>query len=582
MIKKTTFLALICLYCIHNSYAEGTFPLIYNQIFTTKCNNAGCHNNTDKAGGLNLEGTGSDASQNLEKIKAGMYDISPKNTVAMAKKNKLIFPGDPYRSYIFRLFNNGLATDVEIDPAEIPAEHADVMLTNTETEFIRQWIMYNSPISDKVASHDLITPFYAGEGAWNIPPDQAPAKPALNKGFQIHIGPIFLPPWENADQPDVEYGYKYPTLLPEDIEIQKVGADIGSSHHFIVYRFTGSADNKPAGLRKGGVNFNNITMVTAFAQSGLIKLPEGSAFKWDKEVVLDLNPHVVNYSTTAILASDIYINVYTQPVGTAAQEMKIQLIANPAIYIPADGEEYTFEAPSSYPANITYHVWKMSSHAHQKSKAFDVWLRNSDGTKGEHIYSASKYDGTPQCEDIAYDYQHPPSRTFSPFLELPVSKGIIQRATYVNNTDTPATWGETVDDEMMITGIFYVTNTSGIIFPNAQTCFDGTAVEPVGIQTTDNDLLPFITKLNAYAQPNVVAQGKNINFVLQSPEFTTTKLYITDLLGRRIYTSLPIILKEDTPTLLPISTTTNFGTGTFLYTLQSNTGEVVTGKILLY
>ena len=529
--KKTRlpFLAFL-LYSLFtfNVQAQSTGQRVYN-IFQTHCSNAGCHNSSDTASSLDLQGTGGNP---LLDVYNQIYRKSPVNTAAQEAEFQLIYPGDPYRSSIFRYINNGLAGDIELlDLEDAAGIHANIEVSDVEKEMVRQWIVFGAPSSNQeVIDPDLIEEFYAGGGIWASDPQNPPVKPDPSEGFQIHLGPIFLKPSDLSSGllEDVEYLSKY--YLPEylgDVEVKEIETHIGSSHHFIIYEFTdqNAANNMPYGLRT--VNHDNVVLVDAYQESRSTVLPKGTAFRWKQGTVLDLNAHVINYTNTAIAATDVYINVYTQEYGTAAQEMNVQLLPNFGISIPNDGELEVEEADyflSFLPQQI--HLWQMTSHTHKYGKSFDVWLRNANGTKGDHIFSATKYNGIPECETIEYDYLHPPTRTFSPFLPIRLSQGLIHQATYINDGPNSVFWGPTADDEMMITVISYVTSLNGVEMPAASVCLaeELTNIEEIPVSTSPNIQLAL--------QPNPTQDFTTLQ--ISSPMASIGNLAIYDMVGRRV------------------------------------------------
>ena len=204
-------------------------------------------------------------------------------------------------------------------------------------------------------------------------------------------------------------------------------------------------------------------------------MPTGSAFRWETNSVLDLQTHLVNYSEDFILAQDVYINIYTQDYGTATQEMKFRNWGKTDINIPPNMESFEDEIEIfvEEPTTPYIYVWLLSSHTHQHGLDFDIWQRNADGSKGEHIYDASHYNGIPTCEFIGYNYEAPPNRKFDfPFLKLNLQEGLISRATYFNETDEPIVFGtEATIEEMFGTGCLFMTDTTGVSFNEGSVCY---------------------------------------------------------------------------------------------------------------
>lgn len=414
---------------------------------------------------------GHESGLDLSVAAADMYDalveVTPTNAISAGKGYKRVFAGDPYRSFLFSKINNSLALDVNLEAGEGAAcPQGAAPLNNKDIELVRQWILYGAQESDTIVDIALINEFYDNDGIQSMP--SPPAPPAPGEGFQIHFGPFFL--WPETEN---EYFSKYPVFLPEDQEINRVDTYMGPySHHFITYKYINpivEAATEP-GLHEGP-DFAGIDLVTAHQYSDSIILPEGTAFRWDVGTVLDLNSHYINYSADKAMASEAYVNVYTQPVGTAVQTMVSVLLSNQSFSIPANGLPYTDEASAfeNGHGDDKLFIWGLSTHAHKLSTDFDVYMRTEDGDKGEHIFDASCYatNGIPGCIDEIYDYQHPPIRYWDSFKPVKWEDGIIYEAEWINTGDETITFGFTSEDEMMIVFYFYVDDTTGLNLPTA-------------------------------------------------------------------------------------------------------------------
>ena len=192
-----------------------------------------------------------------------------------------------------------------------------------------------------------------------------------------------------------------------------------------------------------------------------MELPQGTAFIWDSDMVLDLNSHYINYDASNTYQAEVYFNVYTQPAGTAIQEMKTDLLLKSDIFIPNNGNQYDFDK-SEFGGGTRY-VWGLMGHTHQWGTDYKMYLRNANGSKGELIYDAScTLDGAPGCVAPFYDYQHIPIRYFDNLYPLPMNPGFIHSASYVNNGPNNVWFGPTSDDEMMVMVMMYTTDTTGL------------------------------------------------------------------------------------------------------------------------
>ncbi len=436
------------------SNAQSTWESVY-AVLQTNC--ASCHT-PGHVSGLDLSGPAAT-------VYDALVDVTPSNATSADKGFKRIFPGDPYRSFVFSKINNSLALDVHLDAGEgAPCPQGMAPLDNKDIELVRQWVLYGAQEADYMVDIPLIADFYDNAGIQSI--SSPPAPPAPGEGFQIHFGPFFL--WPETEN---EYFLKYPVQLPTDIEIKRLDTYMGPySHHFITYKFVNPdvAESTDPGLHEGP-DFFGVDLVTAHQYTDSIMLPEGTAFQWLTTTILDLNSHYINYSADKALACEAYLNVYTQPNGTAIQTMYSVLLSNQSFNIPANGLPYTDE----YAAFETGHgedklfLWGISSHAHKLSTDFDIYLRTEDGDRGEHIFDASCTAtlGMPGCLDEIYDYQHPPIRYWESFKPIKWKEGILYETEWVNDTGSPVDFGFESDDEMSVVFYFYVDDTAGLNLP---------------------------------------------------------------------------------------------------------------------
>lgn len=485
----------------------ATFSKVYN-ILQTNC--TGCH--SPAVGALPLL-TGTE-----EEVYSLLVNATPVNPVAQQRGDKLVRPGYPERSFLVRKTNHGLYPSANIAAGEggnMPAEP----LSPTQRELIRQWVMYGAPMTGSVDNENAIADFYAGDSIPRIAPL---APPAPGEGFQVYLGTLFI-------EPDQEYEFikKHEIPLGDSLEIIGIECRMNPySHHYGVSKFRSPkfAADAPEGIRPmndilGAIDFFNNSSYVAGAQSPQNQtiLPENTAFRWEIGTTLNLNYHIYNYSPAGVLAAEAYINFYTQPRGTADYEMQTATITqtNPfELYLPPDSLDHTF--------TIEYHdststeqmnIWLLTSHTHSRGRDFDIYKRNTDGTRGEQIYEGF-YDSEYTTNMGFYDYSHPPVRHFDPMLPIQLDEGLMIDATYNNQTAAPITFGMSVNDEMFISYILY------------------TLGEMEGVGTTN----PIAPNTLLSLQPNPCHNNLRLSFALNQAEKVNIDLF--DTAGRHLNTLL--------------------------------------------
>ncbi len=425
------------------------------QIFQAKC--IACHDHASPEAGLDLEGSGATEAIRAISVAGMLLNAAPTNSHALNQGYKRVYPGRPDRSFLFHKINNGFEPYIGAlhadEGSSMPAYPAPGgALSDLEKEVIRQWILFGAKSTGTQFDKSVLTEFYSGNGEKSFPSGPPPA-PDPSKGFQVKMGPFFLP----ADG-EVEYFQKYELHLPENVEVARMEVLISPySHHFIAYNFTSAAGANiiPHGLRLNSFH-NDINLVAAVQEQTDLRLPEGTAFRWDKDIVLDLNAHYINYLLTRPYQCEAYLNVYTQPTGSAQQEMHAALLVNTNIPIANNGNTITHTKSEFQFGADSIYFWGLMGHTHKYGTGYKVWKRLANGQKGELIYDASCPLGIPGCPAPQFDYQHIPLRYWEPAL-LPVkwSNGIIHEATWVNDGPTPLQFGPTSDDEMMVLIAFY-------------------------------------------------------------------------------------------------------------------------------
>lgn len=498
--------------------AQGTYEQVYG-LFQANCT-VGCHSGTSPSGNLDLNEGG-----DMVAVYNNLIGTNPTNPTASSKGYKLVNPGYPERSFLLRKCATpewDAAIDIELSEGNVMPD-GQPSLDKEEIELIRQWIIYGAPQTGEVIDPQLIHDFYGDLGMARIEIPPTPEEEGF-EGFQIHMGPFFLAPLS-----EVEYRWKYDIQEPDSIEVYRTRSFFNDeSHHFILYKFgEGTSGSFPEGYRpatQGELFTFDIEQVTAWQDPFDNYLPDGTAYKWEANTVLDNNYHILNYSADSILAAEAYINVYTQPTGTAEVEMLSTLLAintlqfvlgwgeiGEDLIIPPDGQEHTFTDPFGIPVEIPdWYVWSIFGHTHARGTDYDVYLRNSDGSKGEQIYEGF-YNTDYSFNQGYFDWEHPAIRLFDPFLQVDMSDGFIQEAKYVNNTSDTIRWGLTTEDEMMLIAIQYT-----------EAPLDGDTVDGIEEQG--------LSYLNV--SPNPFTDNFIIHYKLDEPSDITVELY--DIYGRLV------------------------------------------------
>jgi hypothetical protein len=441
---KNIYLLLSCISFAMVGEAQDTFDKVYS-IIQANCTGY-CHNGGGN-GPTNFVGSKND-------VYNAIVDIDPINASALSKDYKLVDPGHPYKSFLLRKINNGLEVDRDIDSNE-----GDVMpaggtgLLPEEIELISSWILHGAPETGNVVDEQSIIDYYNGLG---MAPVVKPNSPVASEGVQIHFGSVYLAPGQEFEF----FSKQKLDFINDTMEIDRIDAFmVGMSHHYIMYKYDqpSSANNVPEGIRpvQGfSTGFTNASMVNGWAHSYEAILPEGTAYFWEPNTVLDHNYHFLNYSPDSVLKAEVYLNIYMKPKGPETIQMFSDLYPNTSIFIPADGSPHTFSSEVFSNSNDSIFIYGISSHTHKYGVDYDIFHRDINGNKGSQVYEGY-YDLYYNFNQGFYDWEHPPIRTFEPLLGVKANEGFIQEATYTNTGNTAVYWGLTTQDEMMLMGLQY-------------------------------------------------------------------------------------------------------------------------------
>lgn len=527
-------------------FGQSTFDQVY-AIFQNNCTNSGCHNGAT-SGEI-------DFSKSKTQVFSQLVNVDASNFEAKQAGYKRIDPGYPSNSVLLKK----IATDSWDSYLELEESIADDIkplnmetLAHEEIELVRQWILHGARANTQDVDPQVLFDYYNGKGAPRL---EIPEAPATEEGYQIRLGPFFLEPEE-----ELEIFKKHRLTRDIDEEIHKIEVVFNDeSHHFILYK---NRDDIVADVREGirpleeaeNAMFDN-SIVAAWQTPLGIELPKGTAYFWDKDDILDLNYHLLNYSSDNVLGADVYINIYTQPKGTAELEMHSELIPIDIIelflgfplgrnlVIPNTGEPITFSSPVGFPnRDESWHIWLLSSHTHATGIDYDIFKRNPDGTKGDQLFEGF-FNFEYTFNQGYYDWEHPPVRFFDPLLEIDMNLnrgGIIHEATYLNNTDETKYWGDKTTDEMML---FFVQFTT----------------EPLSVNVEDE----LRYDLQAKVFPNPIDQMSTLSVELDKPHS----------LGISIQNAVGQVLFEEKTATLPV--------GNFQMNLQDRMAGLPKGIYLL-
>lgn len=520
-------LSLIILLSITTALKADTFDNVIS-IFESKCQS--CHNAESPAGNLDLTGTKS-------AIHDAIFEAAPSNYFSILEDHKIVDAGYPSRSSLYRTINDGLYENIQLDDNENVHAGADLGLEDWEKEMIRQWIFHGAKESGTIATgrKETLIEFYEEGG---LPRMEKPEAPAEGEGFQLYLGSIFLEPGQ-----EWEMVYKYELKNEEAFEVSRIDATMSDfSHHFLFFDYYNDAhQNVDEGFRTIDIlsfltgsaislGESGTNMIAGWAYSDDLKLPEGTAFNWEEDLVLKFNYHVKNYSNTQVYPTDLYVNVYTQEQGTAVMEMKSDFLINAGDFgssIPATCDTiFNSDRRRDFSfgnQNDSLHIWNLGAHTHQLGVDYDIYLSDANGNKGEQVYEGM-YNYEQDIYTGIYDYAEPSFRFFNDdFLTIRKGDGLIQEGAFVNCTGSSVFYGLTTNDEML--GFF----TQYLV---------GDLTELFAYQDSVANVIPAnntnlaLEELNVSVKPN--PSNGIFNIALENVNLNNGTIEVFDLTGKKV------------------------------------------------
>ena len=450
---------------VYQVNAQSTYAQVY-QLINSKCSNTACHDGSTPTFNARLSS---------DSLYTAIINATPVNPAAGAIYNKIVVPGDVQRSFLLRKIAHGISDGLKLNQ---PSEGLDMpqglpALANTEIELIRQWIMYGAPKTGSPVDTALINTYYRNGGIDDTYSPHAPL-PA-GQGIQIYLGRIFLP-----KDTEVEYFCKYDPHFAQATEANAIYSYMPANlHHFIMWLFqAGTSTIYAPGIRQldqASMEHDLYGVPTAPGYWSYL-LPQNSAFFYPQGTMFDLDVHIQNPSVDSVYSSDLYVNIATQPVGTASKYMQVLNYPNLNISIPEDGQPHTFPIVATDSSQTQYwNIWKLMTHTHKYGTGFDVYMRNADGSMGSQIYDGN-YSYEEGFNTGYYRWgPHVTIRTWPADSLLVVNpfSGLLGEGTFINTAGpNPVVWGFSSAAEMEDVTFFYVPgdnlSATGINTPNAE------------------------------------------------------------------------------------------------------------------
>ena len=322
-------------------------------------------------------------------------------------------------------------------------------LTDEQIGLIGQWAKDGAPEGDKA---------------------QAPALPSFVAGWQNGQPDVVLQPETKydlaAEGDDVYRCFVIPTNYDTDRYVAAMEVRPGNAavvHHVIAYldttgqaREKDAADPGPGYTSFGGIGFMPSGSLGGWAPGLNARLtPAGSGLLLPKgaDIVLQVHYHKSGKPEVDQTKIGLY---FTK--GEIDKQVRIMLLVNPALRIPAGDDNYVERAAVTIPTDIT--ALAATPHMHLLGKEMELTATLPDDTKKKLV----------RVDDWDFNWQM--TYVFKEPIKLPKGTTVDLMARYDNSANNPSNpsnppravkWGEQTTDEMCIAFVPYTVDSEHLL-----------------------------------------------------------------------------------------------------------------------
>lgn len=213
------------------------------------------------------------------------------------------------------------------------------------------------------------------------------------------------------------------------------------SHHMFAFYTSNAANGSVAACAQGGLQFAPYTF-TAGSPTAIQTYPDGMGASIPSTTGFTINAHFINTGASA-LQGNVALTIYVAKPGEVTQHVGPIFLNQALLSVPATGQPSTSTASYSLPQDVNLLLG--ASHMHQRATHFV-----STASTGETLFETTQWS-------------EPMPKIYSPPLHLASGTTITWSCTYVNDTGSTLTFGESAATNVMCISefIYYpVQNTS--------------------------------------------------------------------------------------------------------------------------
>jgi hypothetical protein len=274
------------------------------------------------------------------------------------------------------------------------------------------------------------------DGDDGMPPDApGPTADADPNGWQV----LVEGDWEL--QPNEEGYFCVYATVPRDMYIKMFRPLIpNGTHHTVLTLFTGASPADGVYPCNAGTNGQSMIYGSGVGSPDF-PFPPGVGLHLTAGQRLLLNLHLYN-ATDGILTGRSG-TLFQEATAAEVQNEAELVLAGPVILnIPTGTSTQSGSCNLSNITSVPIQVFALSQHMHRL---------------GTHMRSVVTRNGSPDIvlQDIDYAFESQGFQAVSPTIELRPGDRLTTYCTYDNTTGAPVSWGDSSNDEMCFTDLFY-------------------------------------------------------------------------------------------------------------------------------
>jgi hypothetical protein len=282
--------------------------------------------------------------------------------------------------------------------------------------------------------------FPAQEGGKRVTIDTGPqSDPEVAYTVTLEMDPFTVGPGKEVHMCQ---SYANP-FQGKQVDIKAYDLDMAKgSHHMFLFYVDGAPDGAVVHCPQGGLSFAPFTLGAQSSPKFTQTFPEGVGAAIPATTGFHMNVRYINTGSDPIQGHVKVVMSVAKP-GIVTQHAGVIFLNNTDLVVPPTGQPYTTTQRYTLPQDV--YILSSVSHMHQRATNFvSSASTGADASTGTTLFHTDQWD-------------EPPAKIYTPPLHLTAGTTLDWSCTYVNDTPSPLTFGESAAKNVMCIGvnIFY-------------------------------------------------------------------------------------------------------------------------------